>query len=763
MLESFSEVPADGSLMRNMKTETREKSKPAQETADVTGVKGLLLSGTGRWIAAVLVALVTFVVFLPALNNGFVNYDDGIFVYENKHITSISTDFIKWAFTNREYQWSPVRWSSHAVDYWIWRLNPSGHHLSSIILHSLNAFLVVVLVFKLLELARLKMQPPPDRDEEVNFRRKALIAGVVTGLLFGIHPLRVESVAWISERKDVLYAFFFLLSLISYLNYAAFSVVKRKRLYYLLALVFFIISVMSKATAVALPLVLLLLDIYPLQRINFHPPFSNWRRVLVEKLPFFVIAGAVTLINIGVHEDIGVLVPLLKLSLTDRVMLAAKTIAFYLGKTVWPFNLALIYGEPDKVSFSVFEYIALIFFMAAVTAACIFLWRRGKRLWLSVWIYYVLMLLPVSVIKVFSFSFAHDRYTYMPDLGPFLLAGLGVAFLMARMEGKKKAVFGSLLVAVFSVFAVLTVKQTAVWKNSVTLWSSVIERTPGFVRAYYDRGTTYLMLARYREAIKDLGHVIEMKPFQEAYINRGQAYKALGDYQAAIGDFSKVIEMNPGYAVAYNNRADTYARMGNFRKAFEDLDKSIQRDPRLLVTRINLCKFNNFAGNYRQALKECSIAIEIDRDNAEAYKCRGFSYNALGNYKEAILDYNRAVALDSGDYEAYDFRGIAVKNSGDPPAAIRDFTRAIELNPGFFDAYIVRGIAYGEIGRFEDAVHDFTVAVELRPKDASAYYNRGAAYYRQGKKEDAMSDFKKAARLGDKDIQKVLRSRGVRW
>jgi tetratricopeptide (TPR) repeat protein len=647
------------------------------------------------------------------------------------------------------------------MDYWIYGLNPFGHHLSSVILHILNAFLVALLVFRLFEAVKMKMQPPPSGEEEMHFRRRALIAGFVTGLLFGIHPLRVESVVWVSERKDVLYAFFFLLSLISYLSYSVFSVIKRKHLYYLLALVFFVMAVMSKATAIALPFVLILLDVYPLERVNFHSGLSSWRRVFVEKLPFFAIGGAVTWINIGVHED--VLVPLLKLSLTDRVLLTAKTIAFYLGKTVWPFHLALIYGEPYHVSFSPFEYSALFFFIGAVTAVCIFLWRRGQRLWLAVWIYYVLMLLPVSVIKVFSFSFAQDRYTYMPVLGLFLLAGIGAAILMEKLEGKQKIVFTSLLVTAFFVSAVLTIKQTAVWKDTIALWSSVLQRTPSFVRAYYDRGTTYLMLARYREAIKDLDHVIEAAPFQEAYTNRGQAYKALGDYQAAIGDFSKVIEMNPEDAVAYNNLADAYARTGNYQKAFEDLDRSVKRDPKLAVTRINLCALNNLTGNYRQALKECSMAIEIEPDNAEAYKRRGLSYNALGNYKEAIRDYDRAIALNSRDYESYDFRGVTVKNNGDPSAAIRDFTKAVELNPGFFDAYVVRGITYGEIGRFEDAVNDFTVAIGLRPKDASAYYNRGAAYYRLGREKEAMDDFRKAARLGDKEIQKILRSRGVRW
>ena len=181
-----------------------------------------------KWLAPLLVALLTFLVFLPALSNDFVTFDDDRFVYENKRITSIDIDFFKWAFTNRSMQWSPLRFFSHAIDYKIWKLNPMGHHLTNIILHSLNTFLVVLLVFALCEIVKSKTVPSPTVEEDMRFQRKALITGVVTGLLFGLHPLHVESVAWVSERKDVLYTFFYLLSLMVYLKYASPSI-KQKR------------------------------------------------------------------------------------------------------------------------------------------------------------------------------------------------------------------------------------------------------------------------------------------------------------------------------------------------------------------------------------------------------------------------------------------------------------------------------------------------------------------------------------------------------
>ncbi len=739
------------------------RKSPQEPAKEAEGTKGGFSPGAMVWYTALFVALITFVVFLPSLKNDFVDYDDQNFVVKNRHIISMDSDFIKWAFTDREHQWTPLRWVSHAADYKIWRLNPAGHHLSSVILHSLNAFLVVILVVRLFEGVKLRMLPPPAGEEEANERRKALIAGVITGLLFGIHPLRVESVAWVAERKDVLFAFFFLLSLLSYLHYCIFSENRRRPFYYSLTLVFFMMAVMSKAAAVVFPLVLILLDFYPLERVTFRSGVRTWRGIFIEKLPFAVISGIVSLINIGVHEKMGAVVPLTAVPFNDRVLLAFKAMAFYLMKMVWPFNLSLIYGEPYEVSLSAPDYIISLLFMTAMTASCFFLWHKGKRLWLAVWIYYIVMLLPVSVVKVFSFSFAHDRYTYMASIGPFLIAGIGVAVAMERIKAKNRLIPFLLPAVVLFLMAALTIKQTGVWKNSITLWNSVVERTPRFIGAYVHRGNAYFTLGKYREAIRDFDHVIEAIPGnEEVYNNRGSAYREIGDYETAIRDFSKAIELKPGYAAAYNNRAEVYARTGNYGKALADLEKTLTGEPNYVVSRVNLCAVKNLMRDYQGAIKECSTAIELDPNSASAYKHRGFSYNALGSYKVAIRDYDRSVGLNSKDYETYHLRGIASRNSGDPSAALRDFTRVVDLNPRF-NVYNDRGITYGELGELENAIKDFTVAIRLAPDDAAAYYNRGAAYYRLKKKEEAMSDFQKAARLGDKQVQKILRERGIRW
>jgi tetratricopeptide (TPR) repeat protein len=622
---------------------TKKASKiPRAGRARPEGGRNGPASKTDSWtliIIAASVAIVTFMVFFPALRNGFVSWDDNLFVYENPHIRSLDFSLLKWAFTNQKYQWSPLRWISHAVDYKIWQLNPLGHHLSSIIFHALNAFLVVVLTVKLLEVAKLKIQPYPTGEEEMNFRRKALIAGVVTGLLFGIHPLRVESVAWVSERKDMLFAFFFLLSLIAYLRYYRHSYNRReKHLYYMLALVFFLMSVMSKATAVTLPLVLILLDLYPLERVNFRSGLSVWRRIFVEKLPFFAIGGTVAWINIGVHEGMGFVVPLAKLSFIDRILLAVKTFAFYLMKMIWPFNLTLIYGLPYNVSMSIPETAGLLLFFAVVTASCIFLWFRGKRLWLAVWIYYIVMLLPLSVIKVFSSSFAHDRYTYMPSIGPFLLIGLATAAIYEKVTGAKqwrlslKTAGVAAAIAALISLSYITIRQTAVWKNSLVFWSYVIEKAPVKIAgAYYNLGNAYYADGLLDKAIEQYETTLRIQPgFKGTHYKLGIIYQSKGLPDLAIQQYETALRLNPDDMEVHNNLGVAYQSKGLLDKATEQYQKALSLSPDNAQTHCNLGNTYLSEGLFDKAIQQYQTALRLKPDYEKAYKNMRVAYMRKG-------------------------------------------------------------------------------------------------------------------------------------
>jgi len=426
---------------------------------------------TKPWIVAILAALITVLVYLPALNNGFVNWDDYEYICENRYIRSIDFEFLKWVFTSfHDCTWYPLTWLSHTVDYAIWGLNPVGHHLSSILLHGLNTFLVVLLIIRL-----VKAVKPEDKSNQLP---GYLIAGLATGLLFGLHPLHVESVAWVSERKDVLYSSFFLLSFLTYLKYTSTSQQKQKILGYILCLLFFIMSLMSKPMAVTLPVVLLIVDIYPLGRLNLKSGLKAQKELLIEKIPFFVMSIVSSIVTVIAQQTGGAVTPLEKHLFIDRILVALRGLGFYLSKMVWPTDLCPLYPYPSKISFLSLQFIGSFILVLSITALCIKSWNRHKTL-PAIWAYYVVTLLPVLGIIRVGEQAAADRYTYLPSLGPFLLVGLAAAYIWKRLNIKlhfstyMRPCIMILPALIMGLLAVVTVKQIGIWKDSLT-WNHML-------------------------------------------------------------------------------------------------------------------------------------------------------------------------------------------------------------------------------------------------------------------------------------------------
>ncbi|UCF87094.1 MAG: hypothetical protein JSV71_06355, partial [Nitrospiraceae bacterium] len=344
-----------------------------------------MLKSKNLLIVSFFVSFITLLVYLPALQNDFVNWDDNEYIYDNPYIQSFDLKSIKWMFTAfHAANWHPLAWLSHAIDYAVWNLNPMGHHLTSIVLHGLNTFLVVILITQLVSFGRnnIAVQIRYSKSEA----RDPLLAGIITGLLFGLHPLHVESVAWVSERKDVLYAFFFLLSILTYLKYTSSS--GKRGFFYSACLFFFILSLMSKPMAVTLPAVLILLDWYPLKRFEFKLALTSKRRVLIEKLPFFVLSLITSVLTFMAQQAGGSVATIETLSFVKRMLIAVRALGFYLLKILWPLNLAPFYPYPSEDSMLIKEFIMASIVVFLITAFCIYLLKR-QRVWSVVWVYYL--------------------------------------------------------------------------------------------------------------------------------------------------------------------------------------------------------------------------------------------------------------------------------------------------------------------------------------------------------------------------------------
>ncbi len=644
------------------------------------------VSQNTRFYLAAIASLVTALVYSATLHNDFVDWDDNEYIYDNVHIRSIGVPFLRWAFTGFHVaNWHPFTWVSHALDYAIWGLNPLGHHLTSIVLHSINTFLVIILAVKLLEMWKenlTKNQGFTSLDE-----RGVLIAASVTGLLFGLHPLHVESVAWVSERKDLLCALFFLLSIIAYVNHAekenvetsGYRLINKQ---YLLSLIYFLFALLSKPMAVSLPFVLLILDWCVFQNAQ---SLKTFRKSFVSKIPFFILSLLSSIITIlAQHSDSAIkTAPLL-----TRLLVAAKAVVAYLGKMILPGHLVPYYPYPLHVSLFMPEFWIPIVIIIGITIAGI-LTARKQRLWLSAWGYYVVTLLPVAgIVKVGDQAMA-DRYTYLPSLAPFFLMGMAVVWgeRAARERGLLMWLFsGAIAVVVLVSMPYLTLKQIGVWENGYTLWSYVIEKEPQQgVLPYINLAVACQKKGLWRESIENLNKALERDPVDYiAFKYRGVAYEKMGLFNLAINDYTQAIAVNSSDPDAYLTRGMFYHRIGQFNKAIED---------------------------YNQA-------IYLNQNYDDAYFSRGNAYEKLGLLRNAIDDYSKVIELAPSSYKAYVNVGILYFKLNAFDRAIDYLSKATLVNPDLSPAYLNRGLIYWKTGSISLATADLQKACNLGGSDA---------------------------------------------
>ncbi len=570
--------------------------------------------------AAILLAFITFLVYLPTLNNGFVYWDDPKYVYENLNIRTLDFAFLKWALTAVVVSnWHPLTLLSHAVDYSIWGLDPRGHHLTSMLLHSINTALFFFLALKLIELGSRGKR---GFASYTLVNPALLIAAATAALLFGIHPVHVESVSWVSERKDVLSALFFMLCVYYYLNYVSARSGKRSRArrYYAAALLTCILALMSKPMAVSLPLVLLILDYYPLERFpGRHGWVVGLRQVLVEKVPFILFAGASSVATLWAQKTGGAIQSLDVVPLSARFPLAFRSYLFYLYKLVIPEGLTPFYGHPFKANLFSLEYLVPLILFGLITFVVLVFLKRWK-IFTAVWCYYLITLFPVIGIVQVGSQAAADRYTYLPGLAPTLLVAIGFGLFYERCR-RKRLRSGVLIggIAVLAVFSMITIRQEAVWKDTISFWTRQVDVNPS-AKTYTSRAEAYRKQAEYEKAILDYSSAIdfgskrvgsmEVDP-SEVYNNRGSTYLKLGATEAALRDFGKAIAIDPRNLKAYNNRGNIYRNAGQYGRAIADLSAALAIDSSVPALHFNLGLAYAGAGRRAEALGQLRAASRM--------------------------------------------------------------------------------------------------------------------------------------------------------
>jgi Tfp pilus assembly protein PilF len=413
------------------------------------------------------------------------------------------------------------------------------------------------------------------------------------------------------------------------------------------ALCFFILALLSKPMAVSLPFVLLILDWYPFQRIRSLKTFG---RASIEKLPFFALSLGSSLLTLMAQS--GAIQPVEAFPLSVRLLVAAKSLLAYLWNMVVPIKLLPFYPYPQDATLLSLEYLSAIVLVLGITAACLVAARRHK-VFPAVWGYYVVTLIPVlGIVQVGAQAMA-DRYTYLPSIGPFLIIGLIVAWVSLKVDSMRRWGLAPGLATVAAVILLsvpatyLTVKQTAIWKDTFTLWNYLIEKQPAEVPFFYtNRGSALMAMGQLDRAIEDFNKAITLNPSDyKAHANLGRTYQSMGQLNKAIESFDKAIALNPSFFKVYYDKGIAYGEAGLFDKSIESLTKSLEMEP----------------------------------TQTDAYVSRGVSYARIGQHDRALDDFDRAIQLDQNHVMAYLNRGNLYRITDRKDSAVSDYQKACDL------------------------------------------------------------------------------------
>lgn len=646
-----------------------------------------------KWLTLTAIFILVLIVYRGALENGFVNWDDHEYVYENPLIQSLSAHNL-WEMVTGFHagNWHPLTWFSHAIDYQLFGLDPWGHHLTSILLHALNTCLVFVLFLKLCEVAAR------DRFAEKN----VWIVGALAALVFGLHPLRVESVAWVAERKDLLCAFFFLSTVLLYLSYQSATSTKKRKRFYLLSIFTFVLALLSKPMAVTLPVVLLLLDAFPLDRFQSR---IDVRKVLLEKFPFFLLSLLSVILTVLAQKSGAAIRTLEESGLGDRVLNAVRSVSFYLEQTLWPGQLVPFYPFPENLSLASGAVLGSALVILAITVSTWVLWRKGKKLAGVAWLYYLVTVSPVIGIVQVGGQAAADRYTYLPTLSLYLLLGALVVWALEvkRASFKNFLSVGALAagVVVLILLGALTVRQIPVWKNGETLWQEVIREFP--------------------------------ETAARAYMNLGFIYFNEGSFEKAEAQFKRAKTVNAKLADAYNNLGLIYFRENRLQEAEKEFEMARQLNPRQAdAPLIFLGQIYQQQEDYEKAEANLKAALAVNPQSADARNRLGVVYYETGRLQAAEAEYLKALDLNPGHQDAHNNLGIVYYATGSLEAAEKAFQRVLELDPDHQDARNNLGVVYYEITRLEAAEKEFQAILKKAPNRADTRFYLGMVYSEQG-------------------------------
>jgi tetratricopeptide (TPR) repeat protein len=616
-------------------------------------------------------ALATLAVYWQVSHHEFINFDDNLYVYNNSHVKAgLKGEGLLWAFTKAHaYNWHPLTWISHMLDCQLYGLRPGAHHFTNVLFHTANALLLLLLLDRMTG----------------SFWSSAFVAA-----LFALHPLHVESVAWLSERKDVLSAFFWILTTLAYVRYVEHTSPAR----YLTMLVLFAFGLMAKQMLVTLPFVLLLLDYWPLGRVTLgkRRPTNTQPRAapvpirlcILEKLPLLVLSVVAGVIVFRIQQGTLVMKSITQYSLPCRAGNALVAYAAYIANMLWPRHLAILYPHPGY-NLPLWQVVASASLLVAITAAVI--WKIRLRPYLGVgWLWYLGTLLPVIGLVQVGLQARADRYTYIPLTGLFVIIAWAAPDFLARLP-YRKVILSLHATILLSVLGILTWYQVGHWRDSTTLYRHATVAVPNNSWAYLRLGQTLRGQGKADKAIANFTRALQIHPhFLEPRCDLARALADHGRLDEALIHYTKALQFKPDFAPAHSGMAEV---------------------------RIQQRKPEQAAFHYRQALRTQSR-------NPTIHNGLGTALAMHGQLDQAIIHFNNALQLNPDYHQAHANLGAALAQQHKFNDALAHFNEALRINPRSSKALMNIGVLFFEQGKLEEAVASFTRALQIEPNNPQA-------------------------------------------
>jgi len=621
-----------------------------------------LPSNLASWLIPIFIFAFTVVVFLPALENGFVNWDDNMLLQQNPNYRGLGWTQLRWMFTTMYMiHYRPLTWMTFGIDYLLWGMNPSGYHLTSLLFHCANA---VLFYFVALRLLRLTITIPRAADLPMR------LAAGFAALSFSLHPLRVEPVVWASARNDVVSGFFLLLALLCYLRGTTGKEPHPKR-WSIAALISYALSLLAKSIGMTFPLVLLILDVYPLKRLGggsgkwFGP---KTRQVWREKVPFFLLALSAGVIALAARYPYGTIKTFGEYGIISVLAQALYGVSLYLWKTIVPLGLSPLYELPTAIGWNwpfLFSGVIVIGITLALLAI-----RQNWPSGLATWLCYGVMLAPVVLGVAQTGVILADRYSYLSCLGWGVLAGSGLFFcwnlwVSGCMNRSGYLLINGLAVAILLSLGSLTWKQTQFWRDSETLWEHTLTLVPESKIAHIDLGYALIERGELNGAMDHFYRALKVDPdLAEARSGVGQVLAKRGDLKGAVESFRRAVELTPFDAKAQYNLAYALATTGELEEAIHHFRQALDLDPVNAQAHYNLGVALTLLGKLDEATDQFQQALAIEPVNAKAHYSLGVVLTSRGKLEEAIDHLRQALRMEPENAKAREWLARALALQG---------------------------------------------------------------------------------------------------